>query len=94
VVPGRHSWLLTDPDAFGEVMTNSVAVARLARELEEQKALADTEGLGRRITRRISRGLGRDASGADRPGGGSAGDRKARAPDPQVTPATGDAGRV
>jgi hypothetical protein len=21
-VPGSHSWLLADPDAFGEVMTN------------------------------------------------------------------------
>jgi pimeloyl-ACP methyl ester carboxylesterase len=34
VVPGRHSWLLADPDAFGEVMANSVEVARAAREME------------------------------------------------------------
>jgi pimeloyl-ACP methyl ester carboxylesterase len=31
VVPGRHSWLLADPDSFGEVMANSVTVARAAR---------------------------------------------------------------
>jgi pimeloyl-ACP methyl ester carboxylesterase len=31
VVPGRHSWLLSDPDSFGEVMANSVTVARAAR---------------------------------------------------------------
>ncbi|MDQ1403686.1 MAG: hypothetical protein QOG03_2002 [Actinomycetota bacterium] len=38
VVSGNHSWLLADPDAFGEVMTNSVAVAKLARETEERAA--------------------------------------------------------
>jgi pimeloyl-ACP methyl ester carboxylesterase len=31
VVPGRHTWLLADPDSFGEVMANSVTVARAAR---------------------------------------------------------------
>jgi pimeloyl-ACP methyl ester carboxylesterase len=34
VVSGNHSWLLADPDAFGEVMTNVVDVARVAREAE------------------------------------------------------------
>lgn len=34
VVEGSHSWLLADPDAFGEVMTNIIGVARLARETE------------------------------------------------------------
>lgn len=34
VVTGNHSWLLADPDAFGEVMTNVVEVAQLARSLE------------------------------------------------------------
>lgn len=34
VVSGNHSWLLADPDSFGEVMTNVVAVARVAREEE------------------------------------------------------------
>lgn len=33
VVPGRHSWLLADPDAFAEVMSNSLSVARTAREM-------------------------------------------------------------
>ena len=34
VVDGAHSWLLADPDAFGEVITNDLNVARLARDLE------------------------------------------------------------
>jgi pimeloyl-ACP methyl ester carboxylesterase len=38
VVNGDHSWLLADPDAFGEVMTNVVGVAQLARSLEHGKA--------------------------------------------------------
>jgi pimeloyl-ACP methyl ester carboxylesterase len=38
VVKGNHSWLLADPDAFGEVMTNTVAVAQLARSLERKEA--------------------------------------------------------
>ncbi|MHB8669169.1 MAG: alpha/beta fold hydrolase [Acidimicrobiales bacterium] len=33
VVPGNHSWLLADPDAFAEVMTNVVEVARAAQAL-------------------------------------------------------------
>ncbi len=32
VVPGRHSWLLADPDAFGEVMARSVTAAINARQ--------------------------------------------------------------
>jgi pimeloyl-ACP methyl ester carboxylesterase len=35
VVNGDHSWLLADPDTFGEVMTNVVEVAQLARSLED-----------------------------------------------------------
>ncbi|HZQ28019.1 MAG TPA: alpha/beta hydrolase [Acidimicrobiales bacterium] len=35
VVEGNHSWLLADPDAFGEVMTNILPVAELARSFEE-----------------------------------------------------------
>jgi pimeloyl-ACP methyl ester carboxylesterase len=31
LVPGRHAWLLADPDSFGEVMANTVAVAAAAR---------------------------------------------------------------
>ena len=37
VVSGNHSWLLADPDSFGEVMTNIVAVASVAREAEAVK---------------------------------------------------------
>ncbi len=32
-VSGRHGWLLADPAAFGEVMTNVVGVAQLAQEM-------------------------------------------------------------
>jgi len=38
VVNGNHSWLLADPDSFGEIMTNVVSVAQLARALEQGKA--------------------------------------------------------
>jgi pimeloyl-ACP methyl ester carboxylesterase len=38
VVPGRHAWLLADPDSFGEVMANSVTVARAAREVDAGRA--------------------------------------------------------
>ena len=47
VVSGRHSWLLADPDGFGEVMTNSVAVAQLARRLSEAPPAEDVGGDGR-----------------------------------------------
>jgi len=36
VIEGSHSWLLADPDQFGEVMTNHVEVAKLARRLEAE----------------------------------------------------------
>ena len=39
VVDGSHSWLLADPDGFGEVITNAVEVARVARELESERAV-------------------------------------------------------
>lgn len=64
VVAGRHSWLLADPDAFGEVMTNSIAVARLARELEAEKGAGD--GAVRRVSRRISRTKAREVPRLDR----------------------------
>ena len=47
VIEGTHSWLLADPDAFGEVMTNAVAVARLAREMESKAASNPLRRLGR-----------------------------------------------
>ncbi len=44
VVEGSHSWLLADPQQFGEIITNDVRVAQAARELE----LAAAERLSRR----------------------------------------------
>lgn len=38
LVDGNHSWLLADPDAFGEVVTNVIDVQRLARD-EERAAV-------------------------------------------------------
>jgi pimeloyl-ACP methyl ester carboxylesterase len=34
VVDGSHSWLLADPDHFGEVITNDVSIAKAARAME------------------------------------------------------------
>lgn len=40
-VPGTHSWLLADPDAFGEVITNVIGVApRAVRQATAPAALA------------------------------------------------------
>ncbi len=47
VVDGSHSWLLADPDQFGEVITNDVHVAKLARELERQAPSNKRRGLRR-----------------------------------------------
>ena len=48
VIEGNHSWLLSDPDAFGEVMTNVLEVHKLARDIE-----TDEDEVGRR--RRLRR---------------------------------------
>jgi pimeloyl-ACP methyl ester carboxylesterase len=56
VVEGRHSWLLADPDAFGAILTNSIAVARLAGAIEEQEEGEKGEpgpGLARRLAGRL-----------------------------------------
>ena len=34
VVPGTHSWLMADPDAFGAVMMKALGAAKVARALE------------------------------------------------------------
>lgn len=47
VVEGSHSWLLADPDQFGEVITNDVRVARLARELELKTPAKKRKGIRR-----------------------------------------------
>ncbi len=49
VVNGNHSWLLADPDSFGEVMTNIVGVAAVAR--------AEEQATGRRRRSRRPRSL-------------------------------------
>jgi pimeloyl-ACP methyl ester carboxylesterase len=38
VIEGSHSWLLAEPDRFGEVITNDLRVARAAREMEQEHA--------------------------------------------------------
>ena len=67
VVEGSHSWLLADPDRFGEVITNDVRVAKAAREMEVG---APTER--RRGLRRVQslRSAGGDRRSADRRAGG------------------------
>jgi hypothetical protein len=47
VVEGSHSWLLADPEQFGEVITNDVRVAQAARELEQRAPAAKRKGLRR-----------------------------------------------
>jgi pimeloyl-ACP methyl ester carboxylesterase len=38
VMSGSHSWLLADPEAFVEVITNDVEVAQMARQMEAASA--------------------------------------------------------
>lgn len=52
VVEGGHSWLLADPDAFGEVITNHLKVAELARDLEAQRPARRRGSLWRSRLRR------------------------------------------
>ena len=47
VVDGSHSWLLADPDQFGEVITNDMNVAKLARDLELQAPAKKRRGIRR-----------------------------------------------
>ena len=47
VVEGSHSWLLADPERFGEVITNDVRVAQAARDLELRAPTAKRKGLRR-----------------------------------------------
>ncbi|MCU1460318.1 MAG: Alpha/beta hydrolase fold [Acidimicrobiales bacterium] len=56
VVSGAHSWLLADPDAFGEVMTNILDVARMAQQLESDEV---DERAPTGLARRLLGGLGR-----------------------------------
>jgi pimeloyl-ACP methyl ester carboxylesterase len=47
VVEGSHSWLLADPERFGEVITNDVRIARAARDLEQHAPVTRRKGLRR-----------------------------------------------
>ena len=62
-VPGGHSWLLGDPDRFGEVMTNVVAVAEKARWLDAGRA--------RRMWRRVASSLATEAQRREHCRGGA-----------------------
>jgi pimeloyl-ACP methyl ester carboxylesterase len=48
VVEGNHSWLLADPEAFVEVITNDIEVAQAARRME-----ADSASTSSRLRRRL-----------------------------------------
>lgn len=69
VVDGSHSWLLADPSAFGEVITNDVEVARLARELErstpprERRGVRRVRSLSPQRDSAVRRSAGRPAAG-------------------------------
>jgi pimeloyl-ACP methyl ester carboxylesterase len=63
VVDGSHSWLLANPEHFGEVITNDVRVAQAARDLER-----DLDHTKQRGVRRVP-SLRRRAD-ADRPRAG------------------------
>ena len=47
VIDGSHSWLLADPQQFGEVITNDVRVAKAARDLERSLEHTKQRGLRR-----------------------------------------------
>ena len=47
VVEGSHSWLLADPVQFGEVITNDMNIAKLARDLEQKVPPKRRRGLRR-----------------------------------------------
>jgi pimeloyl-ACP methyl ester carboxylesterase len=52
VVEGSHSWLLADPEHFGEVITNDVRIAQAARELEADAQTGKRRGVRRTPTLR------------------------------------------
>ena len=81
VVTGNHSWLLADPDAFGEVMTNVVEVAKLARSLEEDSGKPRPRELPA-----LTGAMPRDQRSTE--------DRETRTGDPDVASPAGDAGGV
>ena len=69
VVEGSHSWLLADPQHFGEVITNDVRVAKAARDLERGLDHTKQRGL-RRVPSLRRRRAGGDQPSAGRPAAG------------------------
>ena len=63
VIEGSHSWLLAEPDRFGEVITNDLRVAQAARELEQEH----TPKSRRRGIRRVRSLKDRRATAAEDP---------------------------
>jgi pimeloyl-ACP methyl ester carboxylesterase len=47
VVDGSHSWLLADPDLFGEVITNDMSIAKAARAMEADAPTERRRGIRR-----------------------------------------------
>ncbi|MEX1105829.1 MAG: alpha/beta fold hydrolase [Ilumatobacteraceae bacterium] len=67
VVEGSHSWLLADPDHFGEVITNDVRIAQAASDLEAMAPPQRRRGVRRMPTLRGKATA--DLRSADRPDG-------------------------
>jgi hypothetical protein len=71
VVDGSHSWLLADPDQFGEIITNDMRVAKAARELEAAAAkAAESRPKGLRRVTTLRKRADADRQSADRPAAG------------------------
>ncbi|MEO7398966.1 MAG: alpha/beta hydrolase [Ilumatobacteraceae bacterium] len=68
IVDGSHSWLLADPDQFGEVITNDVAVAKLARAMEAQSPVKKRRGIRRVASLLPAKAPGGSTPGDERPG--------------------------
>jgi pimeloyl-ACP methyl ester carboxylesterase len=65
VVEGSHSWLLADPEQFGEVITNDLRIAQAARDLERTTAPSDRRKGVRRVPS-LRRWGGEDRRSEDR----------------------------
>ncbi len=50
VVEGSHSWLLADPVQFGEVITNDMRIAKMARDLDQKAPATKRRGLRRVVS--------------------------------------------
>ena len=68
VIEGSHSWLLADPDAFVEVITNDIEVAQMARHMEAANASMASASRKRRLLgrpRRLASLLGGKSGAGD-----------------------------